>query len=257
MCHEYRTIGYFIHPSIRQRLGANARIADVGTRTGAWLLALSREMPATVQLDGYDPSDVQFPDQRDLPPNVSFTIADARKPFPLHLHGTYDVVHVRLQVSAMERDHWLLMADHCSVLLKPGGSIQWEEPDLWNIRILRERVDSQTDALFNLHRYWQSSLGERFLYGYSTLPATFQRLGLLDVCEDVVATDRLIHNRTPCARLSAQGILGWARIRAEHHEEGALSVEQVDQLERDVRRDFESGAYSRYDIFVIMGSKKL
>ncbi|KAL9056096.1 MAG: hypothetical protein Q9162_003159 [Coniocarpon cinnabarinum] len=252
-----RTVGYCVHPKIRPTLGPNARIADIGTATGAWLEACNEELGTGITLDGFDISDLNFPPPERTSPNVHFHIVDAKQPFAAQFLGQYDLVHIRFMASANTRDCWAVMARCVIPLLKPGGYIQWEEPDLWQVRVLRNEADSCTDNLGHLVHYWSSSVGENLLYGFSTLPHIYQLLGLVERFEDVIASDRLLHNRIPSSKISAQAAFGWARLRAGNGAAGALSMEQLDELERAVERDFDSGAYIRYDIFVIVGRKPL
>ena len=158
-------------------------------------------------------------------------------------------------VATNARDDWSIMAQNVIQLLKPGGSIQWEEPDLWNVRVLREKVESQTDNLARLIHYWNSTMGEKLLYGFSTLPAIYQAFGLVNVREDVVASDRLLHNRIPFAKISADGAFGWARLRAMNGMSGALTMEQVEEMQRGVDRDFESGEYTTLELTSCFSSK--
>jgi len=61
-------LGFNIHPSIPLYLPA---IADVVTGTGAWLIYLSRILPKSTRLDGFDGNLDQVPLAKWLPPNVS------------------------------------------------------------------------------------------------------------------------------------------------------------------------------------------
>ncbi|UKZ73017.1 hypothetical protein TrVFT333_000656 [Trichoderma virens FT-333] len=57
--------GYTIHPQIP--ITPDTKIAEIGTGTGIWLLDVSSQVPPTVQLNGFDISEEQFPAQSTLP----------------------------------------------------------------------------------------------------------------------------------------------------------------------------------------------
>lgn len=58
-------------------------------------LDLSRSLPNTAQIHGYDISDRLFPPAEWLPSNVTLSTWDALSEVPEHMKGQYDVVHVR------------------------------------------------------------------------------------------------------------------------------------------------------------------
>lgn len=117
-----------------------------------WLLDLADHLPKTVQLDGYDVSDSQYPSQAALAENVSLGLLDAFGDVPLHLEGTYDVVHLRFWCCVVKGDDPSPLIRHAMKLLsintfpnclrinitnkcllestKPGGYIQWEDAHL-------------------------------------------------------------------------------------------------------------------------------
>jgi hypothetical protein len=112
-------------------------------------LDLADHLPKTVQLDGYDISDSQYPSQAVLAENVSLGLLDAFGDVPPHLAGTYDVVHLRFWCAIVKGDdpsplirhamkllsiipfpNWLEIYIPNKCLLKskePGGYIQWED----------------------------------------------------------------------------------------------------------------------------------
>ncbi|KAL8991210.1 MAG: hypothetical protein Q9169_007921 [Polycauliona sp. 2 TL-2023] len=64
-------------------------------------------------------------------PKISFSAWDVRSPPPLSLHGTFDVVHVRLlSVALGDAVKGEEIVRNISMLLKPGGWLQWEEMDM-------------------------------------------------------------------------------------------------------------------------------
>ena len=77
-----------------------------------------------------------------LPPPIKVTIHNAKVPFSSHLHGQYDVIHIRYLVCAMEPEEWAIVLSNLLSLLKSGGAIQWTEPDIANIEWLYDRTEN-------------------------------------------------------------------------------------------------------------------
>ncbi|KAF2274475.1 uncharacterized protein EI97DRAFT_422071 [Westerdykella ornata] len=42
-----KSIGYLLHPTVRNALPEDARIADIGTGTGIWLAEIAKNLPST------------------------------------------------------------------------------------------------------------------------------------------------------------------------------------------------------------------
>lgn len=125
-------LGYTIHPSIpiSSLLGSNARIADIATGTGAWLLDVSRAYP-TATCDGFDIDPTQTPPTPWLPQNVSFFQWNMLEPPPAELAHSYDMVHFRLVKLVLANGNPVVSTmRNLAALLKPKGYIQWDEIDL-------------------------------------------------------------------------------------------------------------------------------
>ncbi|RCI14843.1 hypothetical protein L249_6708 [Ophiocordyceps polyrhachis-furcata BCC 54312] len=127
-------LSYVLHPDIPIR--EDMRIADVGCgsagMTSIWLLDISRTLPRSTHLHGYDISDSLFPPRSSWPENLSLGLLDSREDPPESLVGQYDVVHLRMWSSNMRSGAKTVECLIRSVtrMLKPGGYIQWEEADL-------------------------------------------------------------------------------------------------------------------------------
>ncbi|KAF9884862.1 hypothetical protein FE257_001205 [Aspergillus nanangensis] len=120
--------GYCLHPRVPVK--DDMKIAEIGTGTAIWLFDLARQLPPTVQLDGFDISDQQFPHQSLWPSNVHLDILDSLTEAPGRLVGQYDVVHIRLWTSVIRGNDPGPLIRHASSLLKPGGYIQWDDANL-------------------------------------------------------------------------------------------------------------------------------
>jgi hypothetical protein len=121
--------GYLVHPRIQSALQAEESILimDVSTGTGVWLFALEASAPTTWNLEGSDISADQCTER----PNsrCTFGVLDVKKPVPTELHGTFDLVHIRMLLGGLTTPDWSMVAANEYQLLKPGGWIQWHEID--------------------------------------------------------------------------------------------------------------------------------
>ncbi|KAK1706448.1 uncharacterized protein BDZ83DRAFT_724726 [Colletotrichum acutatum] len=84
-------------------------------------------LPSSAELRGIDMDTIKFPPPSDLPPNISILQHNALKPFPEEMHGSFDMVHIRLIGSGMRKEDWRTVAANAFTLLRSGGYIHWEE----------------------------------------------------------------------------------------------------------------------------------
>ncbi|KAL3448774.1 hypothetical protein BJX65DRAFT_306779 [Aspergillus insuetus] len=139
-----KIFGYLLHPCIDTSPPA-LTIADVGTGTAAWLTDLSALLPATCQLNGFDIDTSQAPPKEWLPANASLHKWDVFTELPEHLIGRYDIIHVRLLVFVVKGDPTGILRSLVK-MLKPGGWLQWSEPDVRTMRILTTKAKTQTQT---------------------------------------------------------------------------------------------------------------
>ncbi|MCJ1293583.1 hypothetical protein MMC34_005138 [Xylographa carneopallida] len=118
---------YNIHPSIP--LAHDARIADVATGSGIWLLDMAASLPPTVQCHGFDISIDQCPPAAWLPKNVKIQTWDIFTDPPERFLEYFDVVHVRLITLVIKNNDPRQVISNLRKLLKPGGYLQWDETD--------------------------------------------------------------------------------------------------------------------------------
>ncbi|PWY96694.1 UMTA methyltransferase family protein [Aspergillus sclerotioniger CBS 115572] len=122
-----------IHPSIPTTTTPLA-IADIACGTSLWLIDTARDLPHA-HLDGYDIDLTQSPPPQWLPKNISLHEWDALTPAPAHLHGKYDIIHVRLVVLFLTGIDPTVFIRNIYTMLKPGGWVQWDELDCANISV--------------------------------------------------------------------------------------------------------------------------
>ncbi|KAI1827541.1 hypothetical protein F4861DRAFT_369582 [Xylaria intraflava] len=249
-------IGYLLHPSITSSLPENPSIADVATGTGRFLL-LVRDSYPNGTFTGLDISSANYPSPTDLPGNVNMTLLDVKKPIPEDLHGKYDVVHVRILVAAMLPEDWDPTVANLSLMLKPGGYLQWTECDCISMKHLRGKAESRVENLRFLGRAFTAALSDRLRHGWNTLPGHMEAAGLRPVLRDIVSSDRLPETRERATVNSNLAFLSTMRVLSKKGAPGAMTSEEIDALETKVHEEIRSGAYLRYDIHVIVGRKPL
>jgi hypothetical protein len=96
---------FLIHPSIPFSK-PDLRIAEFATGTAIWLTEVSKLVPSGCKLDGYDISSAQFPPPELLPSTINLQQHDVLKPLGEKYLGYYDIIAVRLLVTALADDEW-------------------------------------------------------------------------------------------------------------------------------------------------------
>ncbi|KAM0493908.1 hypothetical protein ACHAP8_008931 [Fusarium lateritium] len=95
-------------------------ILDIGAGNGVWACDMAKRYPQ-VNVLGIDLSSALLPE--DVPPNVTFEIADATDPWPAR---TYDFIHMRSLAGGGVRD-WNSLLAEAYEHLKPGGQLEVTE----------------------------------------------------------------------------------------------------------------------------------
>ncbi|CAI7650992.1 unnamed protein product [Penicillium glandicola] len=247
-------IGYLLHPSVRDKMHPHARVADIATGTAAFLRDLAHDWPDAM-LNGYDISTSLYPHVSTLPKNVTLYLLDVLKDVPVHLYAQFDIVHVRLIAAGLTGSEWLRVVRNLARLLKPGGAMQWEECDFTNVRHLPGRPDSTTDTASAMGLMYLTAMKPRFENGWNQLVAHMRTVGLVNVHTEAISVDRVYATR---ARLTANGmraIFAWARLHSARGSQGALPMQQIEELEQKAYADIQSGCYVTYDIHVVWGFK--
>ena len=251
---DCRNIGYLVHPSIAQKLSESPTIADIGTGTGHFLSRVAEIYPAAT-LRGFDISQELYPAPDTLPSNVQLGVMDVKQPPPLEEHNRYDLVHVRLLVAAMNPSDWEIAVRNLTLLLKPGGALQWAECDYTQTLYRRGKVDSSVSAARFMAKRFREALLDRFSHGWSTLPQIMESEGYLCVEDDIVRSDRIPETREALTANGMVAIFHWARIMSRRDAPGSSSMDELDRLEIQFERDIKSGCYVQYDIHIALGFK--
>ncbi|BCS23503.1 class I SAM-dependent methyltransferase [Aspergillus puulaauensis] len=110
-------------------------VADVATGTGIWLWDAQKQLNENAgqserQFHGFDISAAQFPP---APAGITFSVHDIFQPFPAEHLNRYDLVHVRLLVTAFPESEFQKAVENLLTILKPGGYLQWSEVDFAHV----------------------------------------------------------------------------------------------------------------------------
>lgn len=138
------TLKFTIHPSIS--LPQRPIIADVATGTAIWMFDVLREHQ-NAQIDGLDIDLSQAPHPKKLPSNVKLREWSIFDDVPEDMVGKYDYVHIRLLILVLKISDIQPVIQKFFKLLKPGGYLQWDELDCFNMHVKRVEPSMQSPAL--------------------------------------------------------------------------------------------------------------
>ncbi|KAF0324452.1 hypothetical protein GQ607_008401 [Colletotrichum asianum] len=214
------------------------RVAELATGTGIWLRDMAAQLPSTAELRGIDMDTTKFPPASELPKNMSMMQHNALKPFPQEMHGTFDMVHVRLISLGMKKDDWAVVARHLYALLRPGGYLHWEEvgDSVWRVI----PPSKAFDEWIRIGTLWSMKVG-RDPFMPARLPLIVQDAGFVDVEEKIFNSfgtrDML---REPMLKISKELV---RPVMLCVLEDGGLETMQsekdIDRLQEEIRRDVE------------------
>ncbi|QRW25021.1 methyltransferase domain protein [Rhizoctonia solani] len=102
------------------RLTKDSQVLDSGVGSGAWLTAISKEVPG-IHIQGIDIEDNLFP--RPAPKNVKLNRMSVLD-LPLSWTNRFDLVHQRGFVLGLRREEWPVALAQLYRVTKPGGYIQ-------------------------------------------------------------------------------------------------------------------------------------
>ncbi|KAI0197572.1 S-adenosyl-L-methionine-dependent methyltransferase [Astrocystis sublimbata] len=245
--------GYLTHPNIPLKdFPADARIADIGTGTGIWLSDLATRVPATTQLDGLDVSFDAAPPTSLIAPNVTFRRWDIKSPVPEEMAGKYDLVHVRhfsfvLQDGEMDGVYANLLK-----LLKPGGYLQWTEPDVATFRVEKPVTASSDDdggsVMIQLVAASQTQDNRLKPTWVPRMPELFTASGLVNVVADKREAPADLGLAMHECNLSLHPIIA----RQTQNKEVA---QRVEELMPEVCRQTRKGFYLAFTRWTVVGQK--
>ena len=224
-------------------------MADLATGSGVIINDLSHQFPSA-SFDGFDISVDQFPEKK--PDNWQFHVVDLKKPISEEFHGKFDVVFIRLVITFMEsQKEWETIASNAHALLKPGGWVQWVETQISTcLPIVRQKLETTTEGLEKVMSMCVKGVGQRGAWDLRGIGPIFDSLGMVEVKQDAVSSDRLPETRAHSS--IAPMLVGLAVGKRM-----GFSQEELDATEAQARKDIESGAYVRFTIHSTHGRKPI
>ena len=241
----HQELGYNLHPSIKVPL--HARIADVATGTGAWLLEVAREKP-DAQCDGFDIGLEQAPPATWLPRNVSLGTWNIYEPPPVELVGIYDIVHIRLVGVVVQSKDTAAILKNLTLLLKPHGWLQWDELDISESIVVHSAGDGgKTDAMQRMDKLMKG-------HGAGAWILELPSMMMTEKCFDEATTHRA-GPEPSMLKFHTEAVLeSWVEI-ASNKAEGSKMKREFEQLVLEVHAEARQGAAQGIPKVICVGRK--
>ncbi|CAH0026872.1 unnamed protein product [Clonostachys rhizophaga] len=239
--------GYHTHPSIPTD-DAKLKIADVGTGTGTWLTDLSSRLPSTVELDGLDISFHATPPVEWLPPNITLRHWNIKDEVPEELVGYYDIVHIRNFLFVLLDSETPQVLNNLVRLIKPGGYLQWGEPDMLSWRIDTTQAGNSISALKQLMQLSQPQDQRLSPTWVPQLPKLFGEAGLV-----VVETD--VKEAAPAMALQMHECALMIHELVARKSDNARVAQQLQELMPKVAEETRAGACWAFTRWTVVGRK--
>ncbi|OBZ82699.1 Demethylmenaquinone methyltransferase [Choanephora cucurbitarum] len=110
---------------VEDRLPEDAIVLDIGCGSGSWVMEMAVDHPQ-YKVIGSDVSDM-FPTTI-RPENVQFELYNVIQGLP-YPDNTFDLVHMRLLITALGQADWTFVIAEIFRVLKPGGLVELVESD--------------------------------------------------------------------------------------------------------------------------------
>ncbi|KAK8091446.1 hypothetical protein PG997_001807 [Apiospora hydei] len=140
----------------------NLKVADIGSGTGAT--------------------------SRSTTPNIKLWEWDINTPIPDDLLGAFDIINVRFMIFVVRKDDVSATVGKLMQMLKPGGHLQWVEPDNQTVHGELLRPENSKESIESLMRLLQSQDPRLNPTWVPDLPEIFRASGLADVDVDIHTT---------------------------------------------------------------------
>lgn len=144
----------------------------------------------------------------------------------------YDLVHVRLVMLAIEKDPSTVI-QNLSMLLKPGGCLQWEELDVTQTRIEAVEEGVSTTAM---EMMVSMMIGKKGIGWVLELPVLLEREGLGEV-----TTRKIMPDMALLRSYSMSHLPSWVEI-AQNLVEGSQERQGIEKMMKGVAAEIGQGA---------------
>lgn len=224
------------------------KIADIGTGTGIWLTDLSRRLPSSVALDGLDISFDAAPPPQWLPANVTLRHWDIKQSVPKDLVEKYDIINLRNFAFVLQDSDISGVLESIFQMLKPGGYIQWAEPDVASFRLEKTNEDNKDVALKQLLQLSQKQDSRLKPTWVPKLPAQFLEAGLKDIKSDVRDSPPHLALAIHECNLTIHELL------ARKFQNTGL-IAELQKLMPEVLKETRNGCYYAFTRWTVIGTK--
>ena len=234
------------HPSIP--ISGDLQIADIATGTGIWLLDLHQEFPFA-RLDGFDIDISNAPPPQWLPENVSIHRWSIFDTVPAHLHGKYDIIHLRLLILVVQNSDPTAIIRNVSRMLKPGGYIQWDDLNYPGTHIAKADPNMKVSAFDELRKFVYSGGRHDWVLD---LPNILQENGFVDA-----RLDHYCDRRELALANSEQHLMTMNEFADRLQKEGNITdAENIYHLIGNVLVEAEGGAGLSMPRVVVVARKE-
>ncbi|KAL2842660.1 hypothetical protein BJX68DRAFT_244663 [Aspergillus pseudodeflectus] len=236
-------------------------VADVATGTGIWLWDAKQILDqkagesSSRSYHGFDISAAQFPS---TPQGITLSVQDVFQPFPAGFLDRFDLVHVRLMVTAFPEGKFQEAVENVLTIVKPGGYLQWVEIDFSAVEAQTEH-DARVAPGAN---YWMRfvDMNKMSRCAPDALFDAFKNTGLLNVTKKpflIRGRDELRERAQSWQMQFFSGIMPLVLIRlgeAVDMEEAARMAEPITQ---DLENYFADGDVIDTRFGTVVGQKPL
>ncbi|MCJ1245730.1 hypothetical protein MMC30_002934 [Trapelia coarctata] len=244
--------GYLLNPVI-PKPSPGVRVADIGTGTGIWAIELAGELPSSATIDAFDISPAQYPPLELMPANVHFHTHDAFTPFPEECLAQYDIVHIRFFLTLTNTENASSLIQNLLTLLKPGGYLQWFEPDMLTSKAIAPNPEvskSATETMVSVMRKptptseynWVPRLGSMFSeHGLESVKC--DRILMVDKYRSFMSQVHLMTYEEFCEKMEDAGM-------AEQAQMGRKAIDALGE-------EFRHGVSADTDHVCVVGRRPL
>jgi ubiquinone/menaquinone biosynthesis C-methylase UbiE len=248
-------IGCLVHPAI-PLTNPKLRIADVATGSAIWLLDIAKELPMDCQLHGFDISTRQYPPTESRPPNLFLHQQDILKPFPQEYHGFFDIIAIRLVTAGLRDDDWDKSVENLSILLKPGGYIQWLDADHSMKEIYNNKAGTANAMARELTKLIANVYAKTFYPGPLRLPELFEKNGLKNVALELYSTDKIPKWRTWNTSMSLATHGNMVKSLIVKDPESDITAERFDEIMKKALDEIKGGdIYTHSELNLVVAQK--
>ena len=136
---------------------------------------------------------------------MKLNIADAKAPPDPKFKEKFDVINIRYLQVGMHPEDWETVTRNMYDMLKPGGWLQWLEPDLWQATQLTRQDPKKLTVAQEIYELLRPYV-HRFEYPCKELADIFRKVGIRNVIDEKISSDRIPETRPLWTEVNADPI---------------------------------------------------